>query len=397
MNSSSIAVLILGHGSREENSNLEFVSLVESYAKTKPNWTIRHAYVELAKPDLETSLRELSEEHSEIIIFPLFLFTSGHIKNDIPIVLDKLKPEFPKHSYKIANSLGIHSTLIQLMRKRSEQVFSSSPEQARKTGIIVVNRGSSDPDANSDFYKTVRLFQEGNSFSFVLPSFIGIASPLLPETLEMAAKLRPERLLVLPYFLFGGKLIQKIESLVQNFSEKFPWINTKLSEYLGPDPDLFSVMDERIQDTLSGRSYLPCDTCEYRSQLPGLSNKVGGLKALLWSIRHLETHNQAAPHEFPHRNLKKHIFVCENIDCASKGSSALVARMRSILKSKGRHLDFRISRSSCMGRCGEGPAVVVYPDGVWYQRVSPDDAEDLVSEHLLQDRLVSRLVDNIMQ
>ncbi|TGJ98437.1 ferredoxin [Leptospira langatensis] len=397
MNHTSPGILVLGHGSREENSNQEFISLVDSYAQTKPQWKISHAFVELAKPDLESSLRDLSKEHSNIIIFPLFLFTSGHIKNDIPIVLDRIRAEFPEHSFKIANSLGVHSNLIDLMRRRSHSLLSISPEQEAKTGVILVNRGSSDPDANSDFYKLVRLFQEGNSFSFVLPSFIGITSPLLPETLEMAAKLRPERLLVLPYFLFGGRLIQKIQELVQDFSRKFPWIKTELSDYIGPDPDLFFVMNERIHDAISGRSSLPCDTCEYRSQLPGLSNKVGGLKALLWSIRHLETHNQAAPHEFPHRNLKKHVFVCDSIDCANKGSSSLVSKMRSILKEKGKNKDFKISRSSCMGRCGEGPAVVVYPDGVWYQRVNQEDAEDLVNEHLLQDRLVSRLVDNIMQ
>ncbi|TGK38732.1 CbiX/SirB N-terminal domain-containing protein [Leptospira andrefontaineae] len=392
-----IAVLVLGHGSRETNSNLEFVSLVDAYSDTRPDLNISYAYVELAKPDIETALRNLSKEYSNIIIFPLFLYTSGHIKNDIPIVLDRIKTEFPDHSYKIANSLGIHSKMVSLLRKRAEEYLPLNKEQSSKTGVIIVNRGSSDPDANGDFYKTVRLFQEGNHFSFVLPSFIGITNPLLPDTLEMASKLRPEKLLVVPYFLFGGLLIQKISSLVQNFSEKFPWIKTELTSYLGPDPELLSVIDERIQDCISGKFSLPCDTCEYRTQLPGLSKKVGGLKALLWSIRHLETHNQAAPHLFPHRNLQKHIFVCDNIDCASKGSSALVARMRSILKLQGKHLDFKISRSSCMGRCGEGPVVVVYPDGVWYQKVNVEDAEDLVSEHLLQDRLVSRLVDNIMQ
>ncbi|EIE00420.1 CbiX/SirB N-terminal domain-containing protein [Leptospira licerasiae] len=392
-----IAVLVLGHGSREENSNLEFVSLVEAYSISRPDLKISYAYVELAKPDLETALRDLSKEYLNIIIFPLFLYSSGHIKNDIPIVLDRVKSEFPGHSFKIANSLGIHSKMISLLRKRTEEFLPLNKEQSHKTGVIVVNRGSSDPDANGDFYKTVRLFQEGNYFSFVLPCFIGIANPLLSDTLEMASKLRPEKLLVVPYFLFGGKLIQKISALVQNFSEKFPWIKTELSPYLGPDPELLSVIDERIQDSISGKSSLPCDNCEYRTQLPGLSKKVGGLKALLWSIRHLETHNQAAPHQFPHRNLQKHIFVCDNIDCADKGSSALVARMRSILKVRGRHLDFKISRSSCMGRCGEGPVVVVYPDGVWYQKVNVEDAEDLVSEHLLQDKLVSRLIDNIMQ
>jgi (2Fe-2S) ferredoxin len=50
-----------------------------------------------------------------------------------------------------------------------------------------------------------------------------------------------------------------------------------------------------------------------------------------------------------------------------------------------------------MGRCGEGPTLAVYPDGVWYRGVQVSDAEDLVNEHLLADRLVARLVDNIMQ
>jgi (2Fe-2S) ferredoxin len=50
-----------------------------------------------------------------------------------------------------------------------------------------------------------------------------------------------------------------------------------------------------------------------------------------------------------------------------------------------------------MGRCGEGPTVAVYPDGIWYRGVKETDAKELVEEHLLGDRLVSRLVDNIMQ
>jgi (2Fe-2S) ferredoxin len=50
-----------------------------------------------------------------------------------------------------------------------------------------------------------------------------------------------------------------------------------------------------------------------------------------------------------------------------------------------------------MGRCGEGPTVAVYPDGIWYRDVRESDAAELVREHLLSDRLVGRLVDTIMQ
>ena len=63
----------------------------------------------------------------------------------------------------------------------------------------------------------------------------------------------------------------------------------------------------------------------------------------------------------------------------------------------GASCEIRMTRTLCMGRCGEGPTVAVYPDGIWYRGVTEHDAAELVSEHLLGDRLVGRLVDNIMQ
>ena len=67
------------------------------------------------------------------------------------------------------------------------------------------------------------------------------------------------------------------------------------------------------------------------------------------------------------------------------------------IKEVGREADIKVTKTSCMGRCGEGPTVAVYPDGVWYRTVQADDASELVQEHLLNDRLVARLVDNILQ
>jgi (2Fe-2S) ferredoxin len=91
------------------------------------------------------------------------------------------------------------------------------------------------------------------------------------------------------------------------------------------------------------------------------------------------------------------VLVCGNVDCADGGSIPLIDALRRALKDAGRQDDIRVTRTSCMGRCGEGPTVAVYPDGIWYRKVRPEDAEEVVREHLLADRLVGRLVDNIMQ
>ena len=71
--------------------------------------------------------------------------------------------------------------------------------------------------------------------------------------------------------------------------------------------------------------------------------------------------------------------------------------LRRSVKNAGRTRDIKVTRTSCMGRCGEGPTVAVYPDGVWYRGVRPGDASEIVHEHLLQDRLVARLVDDVLQ
>jgi (2Fe-2S) ferredoxin len=197
--------------------------------------------------------------------------------------------------------------------------------------------------------------------------------------------------------LFAGRLLSQLREQVADFRGRYPWIKSAIAPQLGIHERLFDVLDERLRETLDGQAPLACDHCQYRVALPGRAENVGGLRALLWSLRHTFTHSQAAPHLHAHRPMTKHVLVCGNIDCAGRGSLGLVESLRRLLKDAGRERDVRVTLTSCMGRCGEGPTVAVYPDGIWYRGVHNDDAAELVNEHLLADRLVARLVDNIMQ
>ena len=73
---------------------------------------------------------------------------------------------------------------------------------------------------------------------------------------------------------------------------------------------------------------LPCDSCQYRTPVSGVASQVGGLRALLWSVRHGFTHTQAMPHVHAHKPLAKHVLVCTNADCAARGSVPLVTSLR---------------------------------------------------------------------
>jgi len=391
-------ILIVGHGSREPAANLELESLVDEYRASHPQVEVAHAYIELAAPSLSEALAQLGAAHAEeVVVVPLFLFAAGHVKNDIPLALDAARRAHPQTQFLAARSLGVDPRLAALLHARAAATMPVDAAAAAQTAVLVVGRGASDPDANGDFCKLVRLYGEGRGFLQVTPTFIGITRPLFAESLELCARARPERVLVLPYLLFGGRLITKLREQLDQFTARYPWIPAVLAPHLGVDPLLFSLIDERVNEARTGRAPLPCDTCQYRTPMPGREENVGGLRAMLWSLRHSFTHTQAVPHVHAHKPVKKHVLVCGNADCADRGSLSLVETLRRMLKDAGRHADIKITRTSCMGRCGEGPTVVVYPDGIWYRAVTDADARELCDEHLLADRLVARLVDNIMQ
>ena len=389
----STGLLIVGHGSRDAAANVEFEDLVAAYRGARPHPHVAHGYVELAEPPLPVALQDLARRSEHVVVLPLFLFTAGHVKNDLPLALSRARHDFPAVRFTAARALGVHPILVDLAFERAQPML----EEPAKTAVVVVGRGASDPDANGDFCKVVRLFGEGRGVAWVIPSFVGITRPLFDEAIELVARGRPERIVVVPYFLFAGRLITKLRDQVDAFRRRYPWIRTELVSHLGGDERLFGLIDERFREAVEGERPLPCDNCQYRLPVSGVADSVGGLRALLWSLRHGFTHTQAMPHVHAHRPLRKHVLVCTNVDCAERGSVSLIGALRRLLKDAGHELDIRVTKTLCMGRCGEGPTVAVYPDGIWYRGVRESDAAELVREHLLGDRLVGRLVDNIMQ
>lgn len=389
-------VIVLGHGSRNSDANHAFEACVAAFAERRSGERVVPAYVELAAPSLSAALSDAAACSDRVIVLPLFLFAAGHVKNDVPIALENARRAFPHVEFVAGRAIGVDPNLVDLVYERARAAMTRTRGDVQKTALVVVGRGSSDPDANGDFCKVVRLLGEGRSFGWALPCFLGVTTPSVEETLELVARIRPEQLVVVPYLLFGGRLTDRLADRVTAFGRAHPWIPASIADVLGMSPTLLDVLAARLDEIEAGRGALPCDTCQYRRPIGDIA-QIGGMRALLYSVRHSLTHAQAAPHVHAHRSLKKHVLVCGNADCADRGSIPLITALRRQVKEAGRQRDIRITRTACLGRCGEGPTVSVYPDGVWYRGVGEEDAPELVTEHLLGDRIVARLVDDIMQ
>lgn len=98
---------------------------------------------------------------------------------------------------------------------------------------------------------------------------------------------------------------------------------------------------------------------------------------------------------------QKHLFICTNhraadarICCGEANGLALVAAFKKAIKDKGLNAEIRTQRTGCFDLCELGPILVVYPEGVFYGKVQLSDVEEIVSEHVENNRIVERLVIN---
>lgn len=97
--------------------------------------------------------------------------------------------------------------------------------------------------------------------------------------------------------------------------------------------------------------------------------------------------------------FEHHVFVCHNSrpegaprpSCTADGKSDLHAQLQQLAKAAGLGSKVRINKSGCLDQCEHGPMVVIYPEGVWYGGVRPEDAAAIVQEHLVGGRPVERL------
>jgi (2Fe-2S) ferredoxin len=99
--------------------------------------------------------------------------------------------------------------------------------------------------------------------------------------------------------------------------------------------------------------------------------------------------------------FKKHIFICTNQRpdgkecCGEKRGMELVESFKKEIKDKKLAVEIRAQRAGCIDVCAHGPALVVYPEGVFYGNVEPTDVAEIVESHLRNNTPVERLIINV--
>ncbi|MFE7234513.1 sirohydrochlorin chelatase [Streptomyces sp. NPDC057596] len=270
------ALLIAGHGTRDDAGAEAFRDFVRELGRRRPELPVAGGFIELSPPPLGEAVAELVERGvRRFAAVPLMLVSAGHAKGDIPAALAREKERHPGISYTYGRPLGPHPALLRVLERRLEEALEGTAGERSDVTVLLVGRGSTDPDANAEVHKAARLLWEGRGYAGVETAFVSLAAPDVPSGLDRCAKLGARRIVVLPYFLFTGILPDRVRRQTADWAATHPETDVRSADVIGPEPELLDLVLERYEEAVKGDLRMNCDSCVYRIALPGFEDKVG--------------------------------------------------------------------------------------------------------------------------
>ncbi|WP_329130579.1 sirohydrochlorin chelatase [Streptomyces sp. NBC_01476] len=268
------ALLLVGHGTRDAAGAEAFRSFVAALGAAHPGLPVGGGFIELSPPPLADSVREMvTAGVRDFAAVPLVLVSAGHAKGDIPAALARERERHEGTSYAYGRPLGPHPKLLTVLERRVDEALAGAGRAG--TTVLLVGRGSTDPDANAEVFKVARLLWEGRGYAGVETAFVSLAEPSVTAGLDRCRLLGARRVVVLPYFLFTGVLPDRVREQAGTWAAAHDGTDVRCAEVIGPEPELAELVMERYRETLRGDLRMNCDSCVYRVGLPGFEDRVG--------------------------------------------------------------------------------------------------------------------------
>jgi sirohydrochlorin cobaltochelatase len=276
------AVMICGHGSRDLDAVREFDAMVAALRTRLPGREVGSGFLEFARPMIREGLDALKAKGAtRILALPAMLFAAGHVKNDLPWELNTWAAENPGIKVEFGRDLAVDLKLIEAAKQRIEEAETKAtrPATRAETLLVVVGRGTNDPDANSNVAKIARMLWEGMGFGWATVAYSGVAHPRTNECLARAVRLGFRRIVVFPYFLFNGILIKRIYEQMAEVAALNTDVEFVKADYLNAHDNVLDAFLERLAEIDKGQTAMNCMVCKYRTQIIGYEADVGAVQA----------------------------------------------------------------------------------------------------------------------
>ncbi|MEM6620776.1 MAG: sirohydrochlorin chelatase [Pseudomonadota bacterium] len=248
-------IMICGHGSRAKSAEQEFGLLAAGLKRRYPDTPVEHGFLEYSAPNIHMGLDALRDAGvTEIIAVPGMLFAATHAKNDIPSVLTTYQERNPGLTVRYGRELGLHPQMIAAFQARILEALKCDhvhDGDLYDTMLVVVGRGTSDTWANAEAARLTRVVAENMGFGWAETVYSGVTFPSVGRGLELLTRLGFSKIVVAPYFLFTGRLIDRIYGYVDRVAEANSEIQFLKAHYLADQDHVIDTFVARIEEASS--------------------------------------------------------------------------------------------------------------------------------------------------
>jgi sirohydrochlorin cobaltochelatase len=261
-------ILLVAHGARDpgDEGNREVEAFAERWRARQADAEVRVCWIEhaptLLAEGLEKAEGALPDGGGRVLVLPLILNAASHVKVDIPNALAVARAHHPRVEFRYGHHLGTTDQLLKALRHRLHgAMIGLAMPDPRTTGVVLLARGASDIEATGEVAKMAHWLYETTHHELVLPAFTDVAFPRLEQVVQRLDRLGATQIIVLPYYLFTGRLIKRIREQVRRLSAQYPTRTIVQADYIGMHDQLLDLLDLRLRQCRDGSALLPCDGC----------------------------------------------------------------------------------------------------------------------------------------
>lgn len=241
------SILLVAHGSRAQQANVEIDAFANEWRAQHPDWHIDVCFIEFADILLDEGFDLAAKRAKKVIVIPLILNAAAHVKIEIPAHLAAARKRHPDVEFNYAAHLGASDAILNILKRSLQKTMAviEMPDP-KSTGVIILGRGSSDRVANGEMAKMARWLWEETEHELVDIAFTGITFPRLESAVQRQVNLGMMQLCILPYYLFSGVLIERIARQFKNLQRQYPQVNFALGHYFAFEAEIYTALDQRV-------------------------------------------------------------------------------------------------------------------------------------------------------
>jgi len=248
-------ILLMGHGSRDLDGAREFVALVDAVRDAAGPTPVEAGFLEFAGPvigSIQQAFDRCAERAEPVLAVPVLLFFAGHGRADMPEQVEATRRRHPSLDVRFKPILGTDPALLNIVETRIAEAQAGLPAiDPEQVAVLLTARGTTDAEANAEFFKVGRMLWERNHFGWVECAFSSLAWPDVPAGIDRCIRLGARLVVVTPYFINTGVLVKRIRQLSRLAQLRYGDAEVVVAEHMGVHPTLVSLVLQRAQDALA--------------------------------------------------------------------------------------------------------------------------------------------------